>query len=237
MFEALGADGTLVLPFTPELAETSADDFVRLLVEQIHLAHLWIGPDFALGKHQEGDARFLQAASTRYGFQLHVLDQAVVWRGKPVRSSRIRQALVQGNLEEANGCLGRPYPLIGEVGHGDQRGRVLGFPTANLLLPGQKLLPANGVYVCSAILGRGTFAALVNVGTRPTFDHSHRTVEAYLLDFSADVYGEQLRLDFLHRLRPELRFPSAETLIAQMRQDELDGRAWLRTWQKPHQAS
>ena len=227
LLEPLGVDGVVVLPFDRETAATPAADFVALLVTRLALRGLWVGPDFALGHQQEGDVPFLRTMGTQYGFALHVFEENVVWEGLPVRSSRIRRAVRAGDMRQANGCLGRPYRLAGVVVHGEQRGRRLGFPTANLALPAERLLPANGVYVCRAHLPSGSFAAITNVGTRPTFDHHPADVETHLLDFSADIYGELLRVDFLHRLRAERRFPSAAALVAQIRRDEIAARAFL----------
>ncbi len=225
--EALGPDGIVVQPFDRAVALISATDFVTWLVEKLGLAALWVGPDFALGHNHEGNIPFLKNMGAGCGFAVHVFEENVHWGSHPVRSSRIRHALKGGDLVQANGCLGRPYRLSGIVEHGDQRGRLLGFPTANLRINDDQLLPANGVYICAAHLHGEHCDAMVNVGTRPTFDHSLRTVEAYLLDFARDIYGEPLQLDFLHRLREELRFPSAETLIEQMRVDRIDTLAWL----------
>lgn len=223
----LGLVGTAVLPFDAALAQMTAEAFVQRLIEQWGLRGLWLGPDFTLGRGGEGDVAYLRALGAARGFEVHVFTESVLWEGAPVRSSRIRQALRAGEVTEAWGCLGRPYRLTGSVVRGDQRGRTLGFPTANLDLAAERLRPANGVYICEAHLPHGNFAALTNVGTRPTFNNRPPTVEAYLLDFSADIYGETLRLDFLERLRPEEKFPSAAALIRQMKQDEAAARAWL----------
>lgn len=226
LLAALGLDGVVILPFSREVAATPALEFVAALSRQLGLAALWAGPDFALGRGREGDIAFLQAAGTRLGFTVHVLPP-LIWHGEPVRSSRIREALRRGDLDEANDCLGRPYRLSGTVAHGDGRGRRLGFPTANLSLPADRLLPAYGIYVCRAVTLQGTFGAVTNVGIRPTFDRQTPWVEAYLLDFAGDLYGQPLALDFLARLRSEMRFPSAEALVAQMREDAAQARTWL----------
>ncbi|MEJ5311305.1 MAG: bifunctional riboflavin kinase/FAD synthetase [Anaerolineae bacterium] len=226
--EALGPDGIIVQPFDRTVALISATDFVTWLVEKLGLTALWVGPDFALGHNHEGNIPFLQDMGARRGFAVHIFEENVHWGGQPVRSSRIRHALKSGDLVQANGCLGRPYRLSGIVEHGDQRGRLLGFPTANLRINDDQLLPANGVYICAAYLSGERFAAMVNVGTRPTFDLALRTVEAYLLDFSRDIYGERMQLDFLHRLRDELRFASVAALIEQMRADHGNTVMWLR---------
>ena len=225
----LGVEGLVIVPFDAQFMETPASDFVSMLVDHLALGGLWVGPDFRLGKGREGDGGFLEQAGARAGFEVSVLQDTVHWNGKPVRSSRIRDALIAGDLETAVGCLGRPYCLSGTVGHGERRGRDLGYPTANLEVPEERLLPANGVYICRAHLGATSYHAIANVGTRPTFNHHPPNVEAHLLDFSGDIYGHAMRLDFLRRLRPELKFPSAEALIQQMRLDEAETRRW---WQE-----
>lgn len=227
LFEALGVEGLVILPFNRELTETPAGKFVQDLLTYAKLGGLWIGPDFKLGRGQEGTADYLQRAGQRFGFGVHVFEDTVSWEGKPVHSSRIRSALSGGDIREANGCLGYPFHLCGKIVHGYKRGRTLGFPTANLAVPGTRLLPANGVYICQAYLQSGTYDALTNIGTRPTFDNGMRTVEAHLLDFSEDIYGEPMQLNFLERLRPEWRFDSVDDLIHQMAEDESDGRRRL----------
>lgn len=233
----LGLDGVIVLPFDRQTAAISAADFVMWLVEKLSLAGLWVGPDFALGHNHEGNIPFLEAMGARLGFTVSQFGESVCRDGLPIRSSRIRQALKTGDLALANDCLGHPYRLTGVVEHGHQRGRVLGFPTANLRLPENRLLPANGVYVCRAYLHGEHFDAIVNVGTRPTFNNYPPTVEAHLLDFSGDIYGERVHLDFLHRLRDELRFASVEALTAQIHADRADALAWLQVNEPFHHVS
>lgn len=226
--EKLAVAGVVVLPFDDKLLNTTAEDFVTMMVNRLNLRALWIGPDFKLGKHRQGDAAFLRRAGALVGFKIHVLQTTMTWRDRPVRSSRIRRALAEGRIWEANGCLGYAYYLAGTVVHGEKRGRTLGFPTANLAVDRQRLLPANGVYICRAHLSTGSYDAITNVGTRPTFNHHPPSVEAYLLDFSETIYDAPMRLEFLKYLRPERRFASAEALIHQMRRDEVEARAWLR---------
>lgn len=225
--KVLGPDGVVVQLFDRKTALIPATDFVTWLVEKLALVDLWVGPDFALGHNHEGNIPFLKDMGARCGFAVRVFEETIQWGGHPVRSSRIRHALKGGDLVQANGCLGRPYRLSGIVEHGDQRGRLLGFPTANLQVVGDQLLPANGVYICRVHLHGERFDAIVNVGTRPTFDRHPPIVEAHLLNFSRDIYAESLQLDFLHRLREELRFPSAEALIEQMHADRVHAAAWL----------
>jgi riboflavin kinase/FMN adenylyltransferase len=236
--EKLGVAGIVVLEFSPALRTLSAQAFLNLLVDGLGLQSLWIGPDFRLGRDREGTPEILAALGQRHGFRVSVQETPVHWGGRPVRSSRIRRALRSGNIEEANGCLGYAYALSGIVEHGDQRGRQLGFPTANIKVDPERLLPWNGVYICRAQLEGGlsskvasegsTFDAITNVGTRPTFNGHSATVEAYLLDFAADIYGQTLKLEFRKRIRAELRFASVEALVARMKQDEEVTRDWLR---------
>ncbi|MCU0519285.1 MAG: bifunctional riboflavin kinase/FAD synthetase [Anaerolineae bacterium] len=223
----LGIEGAIVVPFDTEFMQTTALDFTTMLAHHLALRALWVGPDFRLGRGREGDVDYLRQAGSRLGFEIEVLEHTVTWADLPVRSSRIREALRSGDIMVANACLGYPYRLTGTVGHGEHRGRLLGFPTANLDLPEGRLLPANGVYVCHAHMDAATYSAITNVGTRPTFDHHPPNVEAHLLDFAGSIYGRTVRLDFLKRLRPELRFESADALICQMHQDEAAARAWL----------
>jgi riboflavin kinase/FMN adenylyltransferase len=229
LFEPLGVDGVIILPFNQTLIDTPAETFVRRLVHDLNLGGLWIGGDFSLGKGGTGNAARLRELGTRYPFEVHVLHEAVTWDGAPVSSSRIRDAVKAGKIQEANGCMGHPYHITSIVRHGDHRGRELGFPTANLTLSPGRLLPPNGVYVCEAHLVQGRYPAVTNVGVRPTFEKSAPTVEAHLLDFDADIYHASMRLDFLSYLRPEIRYATASALIAQMHHDKADARTW---WKK-----
>ena len=150
------------------------------------------------------------------------------WRGEPVRSSRIRALLTeQGAVEQAAALLGRPYRVWGEVVQGAHRGRTLGFPTANLRLPQERLVPAYGVYACWAWRGDAGYPAVVNIGVRPSFDNGHPSIEAYLLDFSADLYGETLGLSFVGRLRGEKKFANIDELVRQIHSDADEARRVL----------
>jgi riboflavin kinase/FMN adenylyltransferase len=154
--------------------------------------------------------------------------EPLVWQGALVSSSRVRAALQAGDIAQATGCLGRPYRLAGTVVHGDGRGRSLGIPTANLAPPSERLVPASGIYACLAHTERaGTHPAAINIGTRPTFDGHDVTVEAHLIDFEADLYGQTLALDFFARLRDEIAFPSVDALMAQMQKDIAQARDLL----------
>ncbi len=219
LLEALGLDFVLVLPFTAETATTPAEDFVRALVAHLPLRELWVGPDFALGRRRAGNVTLLQALGQAHGYRVQVVQPFELASGA-VRSSRVRTLLAEeGAVDQAAVLLGRPYQVWGEVIEGAHRGRALGFPTANLRLPADRLAPAYGVYACWAWRGDTGHPAVVNIGVRPSFDNGHPSVEAFLLDFSGDIYGETLGLSFIQRLRPEKRFGDVAALIAQIRSD------------------
>ena len=212
-------DLVVELPFTKKLADLRARDFVKMLREHLDLKMLVMGPDFALGRGREGDASFLRKLGEELGFEVEVVPPLVI-RGRRVSSSAIREALSSGDIETANAMLGRSYSLEGVVVRGASRGRVLGFPTANIAPDPQKLLPARGVYAALAFVNQRFYKAAVNIGIRPTFESSEEiTIEAFLIGFEGELYGAECKLHFVKRLREERRFPSAEELISQIRRD------------------
>lgn len=216
---SLDLDLLVIVPFTPELAGLSADAFVGQLIERLHLSELWVGPDFTLGHKREGDITTLRDLGNDQGFTVHVVEP-LVWQGEEISSSRVRAALQAGNLDEANGCLGRPYRLAGTVTHGRGVGKSIGIPTANLSLPPNRLIPARGVYACEAHVERGrTHPAAVNVGIRPTFAGESMVVEAHLLDFEGSLYSREMTLDFVARLRGEQVYPTLNALVGQVERD------------------
>lgn len=222
----LGIDTVLTLAFNDDLRHVRAADFVDTMVDRLKLAQLWVGADFALGYQREGNVAFLTEQGARKGFEVKVID-LVLLDGEVISSTAIRQALQAGNVEQARDWLGRGYSVTGEVIHGQKRGRTIGIPTANVSVWSEKVIPANGVYAGWAYLGDERFMAMTNIGTRPTFDGEGVTVEAYLLDFDRDIYGQQLTVTFETRLRPEQRFSGIDALIAQIHADVEAGRAFL----------
>lgn len=228
----LPLDFAVVYPFNLETAGTPAAEFIGSVQQAVQMAALWVGPDFALGRNREGDVPALRAIGWVLGYTVHTIEPHLL-DGEEVRSGRIRAYLLDGDVEAAAGQLGRPYQVTGIVVAGAQRGRTIGFPTANLAVPSARLLPANGVYATWAHLDddpvmRGQrLASVTNVGVRPSFDNGQRTVETHLLDFDGNLYGRPLTLLFIARLRPEQRFPSVEALTAQIRLDAAAGRRLL----------
>jgi len=227
----LGVDFVITLAFDDALRHIRAAEFVNRMVEHLHLSELWVGKEFALGYKREGNVPFLREQGALKGFMVDVIDLVAVEDTesgpRTISSSAIRDALQAGDIETANHMLGRNYSVRGEVIHGLARGHTIGFPTANIAVPDERLIPANGVYAGWAVLGDERFMAVTNVGTRPTFDGRDVTVEAYLLDFDRDIYGQILEFQFVTRLRPEMKFSGIDALIAQIGADAEAGRAVL----------
>lgn len=220
LMAALGVDVVITEPFTRDLAAVSAYEFMARLKHHLGLERLLIGYDFALGRGREGNAARLTEIGQELGFTVEVAP-AVGDESGVISSTEIRKLVSRGDVAAAADLLGHPYQIGGPVIHGDHRGRTIGFPTANIEYPAQKALPANGIYACWAWLGNERIPAAVNVGLRPTVkaDQSVPNVEAYLLDFDRDIYGQFLKLEFIARLRDELKFDSLEALIEQMHGD------------------
>jgi riboflavin kinase/FMN adenylyltransferase len=215
-----GADVVITHPFDLQVAATTAVDFISRLKQQLGIAHLLVGYDFALGRDREGDVPALRKFGEEFGYTLETMP-AVEINGEVVSSSRIRAALVEGAVQKAAQLLGRPYRISGQVIAGDGRGRSIGIPTANLEVWAERVIPKSGVYVCQALAGGKTWGAVSNIGVRPTFETQPvpARVEAHILDFDTQIYGEEIRLDFLARLRDEQRFPDVQALVAQIHQD------------------
>ncbi len=213
-----GIETTVVIAFTPELAAMEPEAFVKeVLLGRLRAREVIVGFNHTFGRGARGDARLLQDLGEQLGFRAHVVPPLLV-DGTPVSSSAIRAALQAGEVERATRYLGRPYAIGGEVVTGARRGRALGFPTANVKTERPLLVPA-GVYACHALLDGTRHPAVVNVGVRPTFGEERLTVEAYLLDFSGDLYGRRLALEWVGRLREERRFSSVDALRAQIAAD------------------
>lgn len=226
---AIGVDTLEVLPFTRELAALTPETFVeRHLVAPWAPHALVVGHGFALGRGRTGNVGRLRAIGRTHGFEVEEVPLVEV-DGALVSSTRIRELLWTGRVAEAARLLGRPYSLIGTVVTGDGRGRRLGFPTANLRLHEEKMLPNDGIYAVRArIEADGTWrAGAMSIGVRPTFEGQVRTVEVHLLDWSGELVGRELEVELVDWLRPELKFESPEALIAAMREDVAETRRRL----------
>ncbi|HAW11081.1 MAG TPA: bifunctional riboflavin kinase/FMN adenylyltransferase [Chloroflexi bacterium] len=229
---AAGMDRVVVVNFTREVSEWTAERFCARLLDRFDLRRLVVGPGFALGRDRRGDIDFLRRFGAEHGFTVDTVP-AVTEEGEAISSTRIRSALVSGDVEMAAGLLGHPYFLDGTVERGDRVGWRLGFPTANLGVEPGKCLPELGIY-STWVRVRGEWrVAASSIGYRPTFGGDRLTVEAHLLDFDADIYGERVRLAFVHRLREERWYPDEAALIAQMRLDVAETRRLLGAQEPP----
>ena len=229
LLATMGVDAFLVLPFTRELAALDAETFVvRHLVTPHEPFALVVGEGFALGRGREGNVERLRAIGAASGFEVEAVP-LVSLDGAPVSSTRIRSLLAEGRVAEAARLLGRRYTLSGTVVTGDGRGRQLGFPTANLRLDAERLLPGDGIYaVLARTAGDGEARpAAMSIGLRPTFDGQVRTLEVHVLDWSGDLVGRAVTVEFVDWLRPELRFESVGELIAAMERDVAETRRRL----------
>ncbi|WP_067486058.1 bifunctional riboflavin kinase/FAD synthetase [Actinomadura hibisca] len=233
LLEGLGTDAVVVVPFTLELSQTPPDEFVRqVLVERLHTAHVIVGEDFRFGHKAKGDVALLQELGEKYDFTAEGVP--LVANGDTISSTYVRAKLESGDVEGAAHALGRPHRVEGVVVRGHQRGRALGFPTANLETLPHTAIPADGVYagwlVCdSDRYPQARWPAAISIGTNPTFEGAgERTVEAYALDRDdLDLYGEHMAVDFEARIRDTLKFDSIESLVEEMNNDVAKARRIL----------
>jgi riboflavin kinase/FMN adenylyltransferase len=221
-----GVDEVIPLTFTPELAVLTPREFLELLKKHLGMKGLVVGPDFALGKNREGNTDVLRNLSEEMGFSLTVVPPLAI-DGEVVSSTAIRQALAEGDMKRAQKLMGRPFRLHGRVARGDKRGAELGFPTANLETEAEQTLPADGVYTSRAFIDNQAYPAMTNIGFQPTFGGNQRLVEVYLMDYRGDLYGRELTIEIIERLRGEKKFDSPEELKKQIAEDVKRGKATL----------
>ncbi len=228
LLERLDADLVAVLDLT-EIRHLSPDQFVeQVLIAKLKTGAFSVGEDFHFGRDRAGDVSFLLRSGAAKGFDVDVVELLDSGE-RVVSSSQIRELIALGDVETAATLLGSYYRMSNTVVDGDKRGRSIGFPTANLNPAPRKVLPADGVYATLATVKGVTYSAATNVGTRPTFGGGARMVETYLLDFDDDIYGEDLTVEFVSRLRPELEFKTVDELVAQMHDDVDESRRILAT--------
>lgn len=220
LFEQIGIDVLILIPFTLEFAQTTARDFMRDISERLNLVQICVGHDFALGKNREGNIDKLRELGREFNYTVCEIDQYKL-DGQLVSSTQIRAAVAAGDVRRAAHLLGRYFSLTSHVIEGAKRGRSLGFPTANLAVPPEHLLPANGVYASYVQLAGQSRRrpSVTNVGVRPSFEGTERTVEAYIFDFDQSIYGQTITLEFVEHLRPEKKFDGIEALVAQIARD------------------
>ena len=226
LLQEQGVELVVSLEFTAELAQLSAREFVSLLVDNLRMKGLVIGPDFALGRNREGNADFLSNLGRELGFWVETLEP-VLLEGTLVKSRVIRQAITEGDVAATARMLGRDYALSGLVVDGDHRGRELGFPTANIDVDPGMALPGDGIYATWALVDGVRRPSATSIGVRPTFGLTQRLVEVYILDFDGDLYGQNLEIRFVDKLRDQEAFPNLEALVSQINRDVANTRLAL----------
>jgi len=227
--QLLHSEGVAVvipLSFTAELANLSARQFASLLQKHLRMRGLVVGTDFALGKNREGDIKTLQQLGEEMDFSVAVVAPVMI-NGEVVSSTAVRRALADGDMGKVYMLTGRSFNLAGNVVAGTGRGVELGFPTANLDISQEQALPADGVYAGWAYIDGKTYQAMTNIGRKPTFGSGDRTVETYAIDYNGDLYGRELKVDIIERLRDEKKFDSVEALKEQVAEDIRQGKAIL----------
>lgn len=227
-----GVASTVVLDFNRDLASWTAERFCDRLLESVPLRRLVVGSGFALGQGRAGDEMFLRRYGEEHGFAVESVPPLLLG-GERVSSGRVRQAVLEGRVEDAAELLGRFHHLAGTVVPGDRRGRTLGFPTANLATGAPRCVPAAGVYATWLRAGGTWMRAATGVGLRPTFGGQSTTVEAFALDFDGDLYGTAVELQFVARLREERSYPDAEALVAQLHEDVAEVRRLMTALPEP----
>jgi riboflavin kinase/FMN adenylyltransferase len=223
----LGPDLVLPVSFDLDLSRLAAREFVALLQDRLLMKDLVVGPDFAMGHNREGDAETLADLGSEMGFTLHVVEPLLDDAGHAIRSTHVRDTLAEGDISTASELLGRNFTLRGVVESGEGRGGPLGFPTANLGVRDGMAVPADGIYATWGLIAGDRHMAATSIGVRPTFGKGQRTIEAFVLDYEGDLYGQQIGLEFVSRLRPEIMFDSGQELQEQVRQDVAETRAVL----------
>ncbi len=218
-FEVLGIKQAIVIPFTLEFAGQPAQVFLENIVrDRLHAEEVYLGKGFAFGKDRGGNIEMLREASGKLGFVADEVDE-VQLRGRRVSSSKIRELLAEGRVNLARRMLGRPYGVEGVIIRGNRRGHTIGFPTANLK-PHNRVIPRYGVYATATLIDGTWRKSITNIGVRPTFENdAEPSIESYIFDFDGDLYGDVLRVRFLHRIRDERKFDGIDELKAQIERD------------------
>ncbi len=229
LLAAAGIDIVICANFTRTFAEQHPEDFARdILFKQIGVREVYVGYDYAFGKGREGSIESLKGMGRTFGFEVGIVE-AIQLNNVVVSSSVIRDLISNGSVEEASGLLGRMYSIEGEVVHGSHRGQELGFPTANLKVVNE-LIPSYGVYAVLVQVENQTIKGVASIGIRPTFDAGPVSIEVYLFDFHEGLYGKEMEVAFVKRLRGEEKFPSADALVRQIRKDVQDAQAALQCY-------
>lgn len=221
-----GVDMVVPLTFDIDLSRLQAHEFTALLKDKLKMKSLVIGYNFAMGYKRQGTPERLTEIGHEQGFSVDIID-AITTDDERISSTVIRETLRAGDVSKASKLLGRHFSFDGQVIHGDSRGKTLGFPTANLAITKDRLVPGNGIYACWLTVDNKRYMAATNIGTRPTFGDNERIIETFILDFDEDIYGNSIKIEFIQRLRDEELFQTTQALIDQMNIDVSDTRKIL----------
>lgn len=229
LVEKLGVDHMVILPFTKEFAKLSPEEFVReILVNKLKVKKLIIGYDHRFGKNRRGSFKDMLRFSKLFGFSLEEITAQEI-ADCTVSSTKIRKALLDGDVNEANALIGRPYTLKGEVMHGSKKGKELGYPTANIHVEAQyKLIPSNGVYAVKIYHDDREYTGMLNIGDNPTFADKNWSIEVHIFEFDKNIYNQTVEIAFIQRMRDEMKFSSVDELIQQMKEDEVNAKEILK---------
>lgn len=228
IFEEMGIDYLIECPFTEEVMHMEPEDFIRMLVERLHVKCIVAGEDFRFGHNRRGDYRMLQEYAGKLGYEALILKK-MKEDARDISSTFVREEIAAGNIEKANHLLGYRYFVKGMVRHGNQIGRTIGIPTINLIPPEEKLLPPFGVYVSEVVIGEERYQGVTNVGCKPTIEGNNPVgVETYLLDFHENVYDRIVTVEFISKIRAEHKFENIEALKEQMENDIAYTEAYFR---------
>lgn len=228
LFEEMGVDYLIECPFTKELMRMEPEEFIEMMVSKLSVKYFVVGTDFRFGRNRRGDYRMLQEYACAYGYAVKVVEK-MKEDGRDISSTFVREELLAGNMEKVNHLLGYPYFICGEVLYGNQIGRTIGFPTANLIAEENKLLPPNGVYVTRTYVDGEIYGGITNIGCKPTIEGEYPIgVETHLFDVTKDLYGKEIKVEFLKRRRAEEKFENLEALKHQIQSDMEYGRQFLK---------
>lgn len=217
--EEENVDIVVLRTFTKEFMSITAEDFIKLLCEDYNVKGIVVGFNFRFGHKNLGDVELLKKLQGKYGYKLYIIDQ-YNYESEVISSTRIRKALVEGNVSKATEMLSKPYLIKGKVIHGKKLGRTIGFPTANLEFSDKMVIPKKGVYYTNVIYGDEKFKGLTSVGNNPTVNGTELTIETFILNFDKMIYGEEIKVYFVERIRDEVKFDSLDEMVNQIKKDE-----------------
>lgn len=219
ILDSLGVDITALRDFDSEMMQMMPEDFIKYLCENYSVRGIVVGFNFRFGYKNLGDIDLLRELSSKYNYELYIMEPCQ-YEGEVVSSTRIRESLDNGAVDKASEMLTRPYSIVGEVVHGKKLGRTIGFPTANIKVPQNKIIPKKGVYYTNVLINGKYFKGITSVGNNPTVNGQELTIETYVLDFEGSLYEKEIKLLFIDRIRDEVKFNSLDELVTQIQNDK-----------------